>query len=766
VDLAAWFQELRRRRVIRALLAWGLFSFAVLQVVEPVQHALGLADWVLKVVVAVLALGFPLSAGLAWAFDLTRRGIERTAPPEGSEAAAAARREGVRPAVAMVAVGALLGAAVAGLAGWHLWGRSPAPGPDGRITVAVADFVNETKDGDLDGLSGQLITSLEQSQRLRVLTRSRMVDVLRQIGKPSVPVVDEILGREMALAAGVRALVVATIRRFDELYAIDVKVLDPATSEYFFTLKEEREGKAAIPAMLDRLSEKTREKLREAPAKVAAARIAVAESTTASHEAWRLYFDGLKRESEGDTWGATRSYEKAIAIDPRFAMAQYRIAWLGEFGGYPRKLMREAMEAALREIDRVPAKEKLLFRAWKAHLDGRDADAHALYAQAAEAYPLEKEVFYLAGNLYRLEGRAAEALPLLERAAALDPGWIPAEYSIIGDVLPALGRGEEGLARARRLAEERPGRMTQWLVRNALVATGRRNEAAEMVRTLSASDPSWDTEKRLANYLILADRFEEAEAILRRHATQKAPAEERLEVTWTLVAAVAAQGRRNEALRVAASLKDMPEAAFRGKAVQSHAIRWQLLMNERNHAAALREGEIFRGWNFGAGWLFTGYLIMGEDRLAAEVVQGSDEPLVRDLYPALVAWRRGDHATAIDAIRSIMANRPDDRTFLSWWIAYVAFDAGRDAEAIAATTVYENAFEQISAWRGWGLARLLYKKAEAQERMGDRAGAAATTERLLGWWTKADPDLPLLAETRALCRKLGCDAPQMVAARK
>ena len=80
MDLAAWFQELRRRRVIRALVGWGLLSFAVLQVVEPVQHALGLGEWFLKAVVAVLAVGFPVTAGLAWAFDLTRKGIERTAP--------------------------------------------------------------------------------------------------------------------------------------------------------------------------------------------------------------------------------------------------------------------------------------------------------------------------------------------------------------------------------------------------------------------------------------------------------------------------------------------------------------------------------------------------------------------------------------------------------------------------------------------------------------------------------------------------------------
>jgi hypothetical protein len=39
MDLAAWFQELRRRRVIRALLGWGLVSFAVLQVIDPILRA-------------------------------------------------------------------------------------------------------------------------------------------------------------------------------------------------------------------------------------------------------------------------------------------------------------------------------------------------------------------------------------------------------------------------------------------------------------------------------------------------------------------------------------------------------------------------------------------------------------------------------------------------------------------------------------------------------------------------------------------------------
>jgi tetratricopeptide (TPR) repeat protein len=757
VDLAAWFQELRRRRVIRALLAWGLFSFAVLQVVEPVQHALGLADWVLKVAVAVLALGFPVSAGLAWAFDLTRKGIERTAPPEGSEAAAAARREGVRPAVAMVAVGALLGAAVAGFAGWHLWGRSPASGPDGRITVAVADFVNETKDGDLDGLSGQLITSLEQSQKLRVLTRSRMVDVLRQIGKPSVPFVDEVLGREMARAAGVRALVVASIRRFDQLYAIDLKVLDPATSEYFFTLKEEREGKAAIPAMLDRLSEKAREKLRETPAEVGASRIAVADATTRSYEAWQHYFEGLKLEDDSRSLLAVEQYRKAVAADPRFALAHYRIAWLGEFiGVVDMAERRSAMEAALREIDRLPAKERLLMQAWKAHLEERQQDAHALYAQAAVAYPQDKEVQYLAGDLYLHEGRNAEALPYFERAMALDPLWPHSLYHLILHLLPDLGRGDEALALARQWAEKAPTPYSRGVLIAALHRSGLPEQAVDVARRFMAMDPGSRARANLAESLILADRFEEAETLVRPFAGETASWMDRRGAVPLLATALAHQGRRREALAVVGTLGRIPDS---GDTPDVHWLPWQLLVNERDQGPALREAAAIQKGGKAVDRLYSGLFLLGDDRGAEEVASKGLDSWDRDLKLGLEAWHRGDFDAAVARIQDVVRRDARRRGPASWWLAYVAFDARQDTVAIAATEDYERDQGQCDPWRSWGLARLLYKKALARERMGDLAAAAATTERLLGWWTKADPDLPLLAEARAACRRLGCKAP-------
>ena len=123
--------------------------------------------------------------------------------------------------------------------------------------MAVADFQNGTSDPELNGLSGMLITSLEQSRRLTVLTRSRLVDVLRQMGRDVPDRIDESLALEVGKVAGVKALLLATVHRFDDVYAIEMRALDPATNEYLFTLKEDGKGKAQRaghdrPALLPR----------------------------------------------------------------------------------------------------------------------------------------------------------------------------------------------------------------------------------------------------------------------------------------------------------------------------------------------------------------------------------------------------------------------------------------------------------------------------------------------------------------------------------
>src|SRR5437764_7272834 len=72
--------ELSRRRVFRALVGYGIAAFAILQVIEPIMHGLHWPDAVLSYVVVVLALGFPLVVGIAWAFDVRAAGNGKTPP--------------------------------------------------------------------------------------------------------------------------------------------------------------------------------------------------------------------------------------------------------------------------------------------------------------------------------------------------------------------------------------------------------------------------------------------------------------------------------------------------------------------------------------------------------------------------------------------------------------------------------------------------------------------------------------------------------------
>src|SRR5215510_12861040 len=105
-SLNGWFAELKRRRVVRTLVGYGIASFAVLQIIEPVMHGLHWPETVLSYVVVALAAGFPIVITLAWIFDVKAGRIERSAP-------AAAGPRGIRLGLVLVGIGLL--AAVPGL---------------------------------------------------------------------------------------------------------------------------------------------------------------------------------------------------------------------------------------------------------------------------------------------------------------------------------------------------------------------------------------------------------------------------------------------------------------------------------------------------------------------------------------------------------------------------------------------------------------------------------------------------------------------------
>ena len=155
--------ELQRRRVIRALVGYGIAAFAILQIIEPIMHGLHWPESVLSYVVVALAVGFPAVVALAWIFDVNAGRIEQRGP-----AAPATGLRGARLAVLLVGIGVLAAApgvvwyfAVRRVAGSSAASQNIAP------SIAVLPFadMSETKDQEYfaDGLTEELLNVLTQS---------------------------------------------------------------------------------------------------------------------------------------------------------------------------------------------------------------------------------------------------------------------------------------------------------------------------------------------------------------------------------------------------------------------------------------------------------------------------------------------------------------------------------------------------------------------------------------------------------------------------
>lgn len=104
-----FFEELKRRKVVRVAMVYGGVAFAVLEGADMVFPRLGLPDWTITLVMMLAIFGFPVALVLSWAFDITRGGVERTEPVG----------EGATPTtgwpMGALLAGALVGAGAAGV---------------------------------------------------------------------------------------------------------------------------------------------------------------------------------------------------------------------------------------------------------------------------------------------------------------------------------------------------------------------------------------------------------------------------------------------------------------------------------------------------------------------------------------------------------------------------------------------------------------------------------------------------------------------------
>jgi serine/threonine protein kinase/DNA-binding SARP family transcriptional activator len=292
-----------------------------------------------------------------------------------------------------------------------------------KTSVVVISFENQTGERSYEYLQkaipNLLITSLEQSKYLSVTTWERMHDLLKQLGKEDVEVIDSELGFELCQMEGVDAIVLGSFVKAGDVFATDVKVLDVKTKRLLKSAQSKGEGIGSIlDKQIGELSKEISRGVGLSEQKIEPSQLRIADMTTSSMDAYNYFLQGREEFEKFYYDDARKSLEKAVDLDPEFAVAYlYLGRALGNLG--MSKERRAANEKAKALAQKASEKERLYIEASYASDDKR----LSIFQEMAEKYPKEKRVHYHLASSYDSNEMFDKAIEEYERALDLDPNY-------------------------------------------------------------------------------------------------------------------------------------------------------------------------------------------------------------------------------------------------------------------------------------------------------------------------------------------------------
>jgi serine/threonine-protein kinase len=479
--LGAFAAELRRRRVFRALVPYAVAAFAILQVAEPLMHGLHLPDWVLSLIVVLLALGFPVTVGLSWAFDLGATGVERTQPAEAHPGGPQHSR--VRLSLLLFAVAAAAGGAVFSL-GWWL---RPAPASPSIAVLAFADM-SPGKDQEYlsDGIAEEILTTLSRVEGLRVAGRTssfyfkgrntNLADIGRALGVASV--LEGGVRRD-----GNRIRVTATVVNVADGYNVWSESYDRDLGDIL--AMESEIASAVVEALKVRL--------------LSGLRAQVPDPPQTSADAHLRYLMGRRFYSSGswdDLAHAVEAFDRSLAIDPSYAPAWAGLAFALTYHAENKERLSEVLEdkrRALEAAEQAVALSPGLARAYVARgylgaIHGHRWKEAKLDLERAIALGRDGEAHQLYGFVLAAQGRVPEAIGALKKSAELEPLNV-FTWQRLGILYNAVGKFALAQEALRRGVEISPSHLfAGGYLAQSLLLEGKPDEALSVVRELRAHE--------------------------------------------------------------------------------------------------------------------------------------------------------------------------------------------------------------------------------------------------------------------------------------
>ena len=299
-----------------------------------------------------------------------------------------------------------------------------------------------------------LITNLENTGFFHVATWDRLRDLMKQMGRENEETIDKELGFELCRREGIKAVVSGSVMKVGSVFATDVKVFDVETEELIKSTNSQGEGiDSIIKTQIAELSREIALGVGITREEIASADLDISEFTTTSMDAYNYFIKGREDFYDQYAKDAIIRLEKAVELDPNFAMAYLYLGYTYNNLVLDYKKAREYYEKAKALSDRVSEKERLLIEAEYANTVEKVQEKWLeIMHTIVEKYPREIQAHVELCQYYRKAEMYSEVIKHAEIVLALDPSRGDAyeelafAYAGTGDDEKALEYLEKGSA--------------------------------------------------------------------------------------------------------------------------------------------------------------------------------------------------------------------------------------------------------------------------------------------------------------------------------
>jgi TolB-like protein/Flp pilus assembly protein TadD len=407
--MSGFFQEVQRRKVYRVAAAYIIAAGFIIQIGSAVFPAWELPNWAFRLVVVFLLIGFPISLILAWAYDITPQGIRATPAP---------RTHRRRNLIMLIATGVIVSAT----AGFFLLPRASAHKIDKSIAVLPFQNLSDEKENAYfaDGMQDDILTNLSKIGDLKVISRMSVMSY-RGDGTRSA--------REIGKTLGVATLLEGSVRRSGNRVRVNVQLINADNDEHIWAEDYDRDLTDVFAIQTD-LAQKIAAALQAKLSPNEKARLD--HRPTQDPNAYLLFVQAHDYANRTDMFRDTSLkavplFEQAIKLDPNFALAFAGLSrvesWLYHSSDpvpARREKARLNADEALRLQPDLP--EGHLALGFSYYYGDRDYErALAEFDIARRGLPNESQAYFAIGSIQRRQGKWAESIANLEKAAALDP---------------------------------------------------------------------------------------------------------------------------------------------------------------------------------------------------------------------------------------------------------------------------------------------------------------------------------------------------------